>query len=803
MWKNYLVVALRNLRRRRAFAFLNVFGLATGIMCCLFILVYVRHERSYDRFHENFDRLYRVVNHFQSVDEDSWSPWLSGAAGPAFEAEVPEVEAAIRVMNMRSDRLLRYEEQVFWEHDLLEVDASFLTAFSFRLLKGDPETALAAPFSIVLTESTARKYFGSENPVGKNILSNNERELTVTGIMEDVPGNSHLQFDGLISISTWTTEVPEAVGAWNWSNLMTYVLLQSGSDPATVGNKLNEVIERHYGEALAASSNRMTMHLEPVLDIHLESTYGGIGAMRAGYNVRLFSLIAVFVVLMASINFMNLATSRSTERAREIGVRKCMGAQRSSIVFQFLTEAVLLSLLALGFAVLLVWIFHTPFEKLSGIVPSWSVSFSELLVLVAGAVVVGLIGGIYPAAILSGFRPARVLKGSLKTSGQGRLLRKGLVSFQMALAVGLIAATGVVLLQVRYMQGREPGFDMNREGELLVVDLPADGSLVKSIETVRERLAAIQGVAGVTVSSNTPASGGRRAVGGSIQLDDGTTKNIKPVSFAVDPDFFTVYGLEVVAGRVFTRDRATDDEAFILNEAAVIQCGFNSPEAIIGKPISLWKGNGMVTGPVIGVVRDFNIAGLQERVPEMVLWRDPMAAHSLTLRIQHGNVQETMASIESAWKELAPSWPFTYHFLDDQFDLLYRSEVRFGRIFLTFAILAIIIACLGLYGLASFTAIQRTKEIGVRKVLGATTPNILALLSKEYVQYVVTGIVIAVPITYYGMLTWLNEFAYRVNLGPWIFVMAGVVVCAITVLTVGLHSLPAALANPTDSLRYE
>lgn len=798
MIKNYIKIAIRNLRRQFMYTFVNLAGLAVGMACCLLIVLYLNYEFSYDAYHEKGARIHRVVVDYKTADVMREQGYTQGILAPLLVDAIPEVEAAVRLTS--AGGVLSRNTLSFTESDLLVADAGIFSVFSFELLRGDPATVLVRPESIVLTESLAQKYFGDSDPVGQTLLYNNDRELTVTGIVKTPPAQSHFTFDGLISMSSIENATAPSwmFGEWLSTFVQTYVLVDKNARASVVEQKMAGLIDREAGELMRQANRWVTLLLEPLDSIYLTSSRDGLGVWGNLANLYLFGCIAAFILLIACINFTNLATARAMLRAREVGVRKTLGAARMHLVWQFLGEALFFSVVALLLALGLVWFSLPAFNQLAGKSMAWSqvlsVDFMPWLVLLVG--VVTLLAGAYPAAVLSGFRPAQVLKGKLGHWRGGERLRKGLVVFQFAVSVGLIVATAIVYLQLQYMKTSQLGFDKE---QVLVLSFGGDPQVLEQLDTIKNELAALPGVLAVSASQTTPG-GGLPQSGGSVWLTDGTEQDISLGLYMVDYDFMELYHMEMAAGRTFDEALATDSiAAYILNETAVRQIGFTSPEAILGKRASFWG----LEGQVVGVAKDIHHFALQTRVSPMALRVDYDNLGLFSVRLAPNRIPEAIGNLEEAWASLAPHRPFEYQFLDDVFDAQYQAEERFGRVFVTFAFLAMFIACLGLFGLATFMVQRRTKEIGIRKVVGASTQKVLVLLSKDYASLVLLGILIATPIVYFAMQRWLEDFPYRINIPWWIFAGAGLLALAIAWVTISLQTFRAANKNPVESLRYE
>ena len=794
MFRNYLKVATRNLVKHKFYAIINVLGLAIGMICCLLIFLYVQHELSYDSFHTKADRIYRVVTDIKTPTETLTIAGTSAPMAAYMKQDFPEVEDMVRIDE--ANFLIQRGEQTFQEDEAMLADSTFFNVFSFELLRGNPQTALKAPFSIVLTEDAARKYFGNEDPMGQSLRLDNEYDCTVTGVMPNVPENSSFSFEILISLST-RLEVTYTDAAESWGNFssVSYVLLTEQANPKALESKLPTFLSKYISDNDRAEGMNYTLFLEPLPEVYFTDRGGfEIGSFA---NVKIFSVIAAFILLIACINFMNLATARATERAKEVGIRKVVGAIRRQLVGQFLCESLLLSLAAFAIALLTSELLLPAFNQLAGKTVANSIlQDTYYLPLFLGvAVGVGLLAGLYPALVLSGFKSVAILKGRFSSSQRGVVLRKALVVAQFAISIMLIAGTAVVYTQLDYMRSQALGF---KKDQMLVIDFRFDGAVQERIETFKRQLGDNPNVRSVSASSSVPGEGNNGAFS-EIENPAGDMQASNVNLFYVDHDFLGQYEMELAAGRTFSRDFVTDTSALIVNEALVRSYGYAAPEDIIGKRFSQWG----VEGQIVGVVKDYHFRSLQEEIEPMTIRLEPSNARFISLNLRSDDIPATVSALQQQWQTLAPQRPFQYFFLDEAFDEQYRAEARFGQLFIYFAGLAIFIACLGLLGLISYTIVQRTKEIGIRKVLGASESSIVRLLSKDFLALVLVAFVIASPVAWYALSQWLAEFAYRVTMPWWIFVVAGLAATVIAALTVSFQSVRAATANPVDSLRSE
>ena len=791
MLRSYFITAIRNLVKHRFYTLINVLGLAIGMTCCLLIFLYVQHELSYDQFHEKKDRIYRVVTDIKTPTE-TLNIWSTSAPMVAYmKADFPEVENMVRFDD--AGLLIQRGEQTFQEDESMFADSTFFRVFDLSLLRGNPNTALVAPFSIVLTEDAAQRYFDDEDPLGQRLRMEGEHDLTVTGVMQNVPENSNFTFDVLLSLSTRLEKLdPNRAEQWDNFGYQSYVLLSDQANVSNLESKLPAFLNNYVSEE---DRDAYTLFLEPLTDVYFSDR----GAPQTGSmtNIKIFSIIATFILLIAGINFTNLATARATERAKEVGIRKVVGAVRGQLVGQFLCESLLLSLLAFALALLAGELLLPAFNQLSGKTVATSIlQHSYHLPLFLGvALVVGLLAGLYPALVLSGFKSVAILKGRFNSSRRGVVLRQALVVAQFAISIMLIAGTAVVYTQLDYMRNQALGF---KQDQMLVIDFRYDDAVQEKIETFKQQLGDNPNVRSVSASSSVPGEGNNGAFS-EIENPTGDMQASNVNLFYVDHDFLEQYEMPLAAGRAFSRDFATDTAALIVNEALVRSYGYVLPEAIIGKQFSQWG----VEGEIVGVVKDYHFRSLQQVIEPMTIRLEPSRARFISLNLRGDDIPATVSALEQQWQTLAPQRPFNYFFLDQAFDEQYRAEVRFGQLFVYFAGLAVFIACLGLLGLISYTIVQRTQEIGIRKVLGASESSIVRLLSQNFLKLVLVAFAVAVPLAWYALDQWLADFAYRVAMPWWIFALAGLLATVIAMLTVSVQSVRAATANPVDSLRSE
>ena len=802
MLRNYLVIAYRNLLRHKVFSLINILGLAIGMAVCLLIFQYVSFEMSYDQFHENKTDIYRI--RLDRYDKGELSTqWAGGSAavGHAAKDKFPEIMAHA-VLTGRS-AVISYNNREFREQNIFFATDSMFSVFSFPMIEGDPKTALSEPLSVVITEEMARKYFGDEPAMGKTLEVNGNSLLKVSGILEDIPENSHLQFDFLFSFSTLAQRNPSILTSWQWDGFLSYIKLRPDADPEALAQKINELAAEEEKEYLAQANHRMDFSLQPITDIHLYSNFMvEAGPNGDGDSVFFLSIIAIFVLIIAWVNYINLSTARSVDRAREVGLRKTTGANRGQLISQFLFESFLINLLASGIALTIFQFAKGWLADLTGIPVTYNLwSTPEFWLAFGGMLAIGsLLAGLYPAFVLSSFQPVQVLKGALNTgnsSGSGFNLRKALVVLQFAISVALIVGTLGVREQITFMTNYDLGLNID---QTMVIRGPgvADSTYADKIISYESELLKSPEISQFSLSTLIPGNstsnaGGIRLVG----MDESESKQYG--FFWVNNGFIDLYGLEVVAGRKFAPESFRDTNTVIFNEAAVKHLGFDKAEDVIGKRIEFWGQQ----PTVIGVVKDFHVLSLKEEFRPTIMRYYPILGSFQSLKVNTANLEETIAYAEEQYKSFFPGNPFEYFFADEYFDAQYKSDRQFGKVFGIFTVLAILVACLGLFGLASFIIVKRTKEIGVRKVLGASVGQIIYLLSKDFLLLVIGANILALPMAYWGISYWLETFPIRMGISPWLFILPFLIVVLIAWATVSLQTLKTANANPAKSLRYE
>jgi predicted permease len=785
MFKNYLKAAWRNIRRNPGYSLINLTGLAIGLACCLFIGLWVLDELSYDRFHEDASRLYRVEfdqNYSGKSFHVTVTPY---PLARALKAEVAEIEQASRFTRL-GDLLVRQGEKTLYEAGAVAADPAFLDMFSFPLIRGDKRTALNDPQSLILSEELARKYFDGEDPLGKILSVNIRREFRVTGVMKNIPANSSLQFDMLMSFKLLES-IGNAPDDWDSNNIPTFVKLRGEASPAQTAAKVRDVVGRH------GNVEDLTYSLMPLARIHLYSHYGFDRTPRASQYVYIFSVVALFVLLIACINFMNLSTARSAKRAKEVGVRKVVGAVKRDIIRQFYSESLLFTLLALSIALVLVIVLLPFFNSITGkTISLQSINTPQLLaVVLVAALFTGWIAGSYPALFLGSFQPIRTLCGKLRSGPKSTGFRRIMVVIQFSLSIALIIGTGVVYSQLNFIQDQKLGFEKDH-----LIYIPLRGIDRGLYSRLKTKLEGISPTYRVSAARHRPSAIYSNTSGADWDGKD-PELDVSTYMTWVDYDYFATTGIEFVEGRGFSIEFPTDREsAYIINEETVKMMGL---ERALGQRFAL----GEREGSIIGVVKNFHFDSLKRAVEPLAIMLQPENISYILIRIPAGNVPASLSHIEKIWKQEIPDYPFESRFLNDDFDLLYRSEARMGDILKYFASLAVFIACLGLLGLASFAAEQRTKEIGIRKVLGASSSQIGYLIYREFMLLLLISIMMAWPAAYLIMRNWLQDFAYRTGISPFIFLLAALAAILSAFITVGFQAFKASITDPVRALRYE
>ncbi len=803
MLKNYLKIAFRNLIKHKGYTLINVLGLAIGIGACMLILLYVQDELRYDNFHENGDKIIRIIDHWTADGITEQLAVVPFPAGKTLQMEHPEiVENVVRMYRPSSwgnQVVVRYEDKSFVEPGVMFADPTFFDIFSFDVLQGSA-AALASPNGVLITQTMAEKYFGNDNPLGKRINLNSNVDLEIGGVLENVPQNSHIKFDFLVThnaIDEWFGGSGGFEDNWIWTACWTYLLLNEGQSAAAIQAALPDFVDRHFPESIKDGT---VLDIQRLEDIHLHSQ--GYYEMQPNGNIRnvyIFSAIAMLILLIACINFMNLATARSASRAREVGMRKVLGAYRSNLIGQFLGETILLSLIALLVSIALIELALPVFNSLTGktLQSHYFDNWMLISALAATGLLVGFIAGSYPAFYLSAFKPIRVLKNPSAVGATGRSpLRKVLIIFQFCISIVLLICISIVSNQLDFMRNMELGF--NKEQVIYFDRFGINSQKYQAFKTELLQHSDIIAVSGLRGS----APGAKDGVAHSFVMEGMDIKKPRwiPVVYA-NHDFEKVLGLEIVTGRTFSENFSTDSlQAYIINETAAREFGWSDDG--LGKKLERVNARGeiMQSGKVIGVVKDFYYQSLHESLKPLVI---TFGAWQFAVRIRSADVPATMDFLQTTWAKFAPGWPLNYRFLDENLDQLYRSEEKLGEIIRYFTILAMFIACMGLFGLVSFTTEKRTKEIGVRKVLGASVSQIILLISKEFTKLVALAFMLAAPAAYWVMSLWLENFAYQTGIGIGIFLWSGGLALLIALGTVSYQAIRAALANPVEALKCE
>jgi putative ABC transport system permease protein len=799
MFKNYLKTAIRNLWKKKSFSLINIVGLALGIAVSLLMLLFVFNEVSYDKFNDNSENIYRIALKIDAQGRILSIPSAPAPFGPALVEQFPEVLNTGRLRGT-GGRIISYEDKLFEESRIYFADPGIFDIFTIEVVQGNEKTFLDAPNSVVLTEEMADKYFGREEPLGKTLKWNDEDVYTVTGVVKNMPESSHFKFNFLASLSSLSRTFDDPM-SWMGFNFNTYLQLQDRASLEGLEQKYYTLLMDNMPEQIKQLDVKIELFLQPLTSIHLHSHLEG--EMEPSGNVAyiwIMATIAFFILLIACINFMNLSTAQSARRAKEVGMRKVLGADRKKLIAQFLGESMLLGFISLCIALLLIQVLLPLFNQLV----LKELTFKPLqdwwivLGLLAVTLLVGVMAGAYPAFFHSSFMPMDVFRSRFKAGKGHRFFRNGLVTFQYVVSIALICCTIVVFFQLRHVKNYDLGFDKDQ-----VMVMYLSGQLDSQYETFKSEVLRLPGVVRTSCSSTLPGFGRSETYFAFEDFNQGQPQVLPFVE--ADEDYLDTLGIELSAGRNFSREFSADEKAVLLNETLVKQLGWENP---IGKEVNMTdmaedeQGFIQVPYTVIGVVKDFHFDSLREKIRGYVI-KMPGEVGRIAVKIRPESVSETIRSIDKIWKQMNPAYPFDYSFLDDSFDRMYRTEQRMGKIFFSFSLIAIFVACLGLFGLASFTTEQRTKEIGIRKVLGASVPNVVVLLSKEFTRWVILANVIAWPVAYYAMFTWLKNFAYRISLGVWVFVLSGLIALGIALLTVSVKSIKAATSNPIDSLRYE
>ena len=808
MVKNHFKIAWRNMMRHKGFSFLNIAGLALGFTACFLIALFIWDEYQFDKFIPEGDRVYRIYNEHSDNQGTEEVAVTSPAMATTLKETYPEVEQTARIfMNSDEKRFFEVGEKKMYQESAIYVDSTFLEVFPIDLKYGTREGALDHPASIVISEEMSDRFFGNDNPVGKEILMD-KIPLTVKGVFQKNP-KFHLQFESLLPLALEEISA-ERLQNWDWEQFYTYVKIKKGTDVEALKAKFFPLAEQKLKENADSESSVSKFHFQPLEAIHLHSkNFIYDNAKRGNITyVKALSFIAIFILMIACFNFVNLATAKSLQRAKEVGVRKTIGADKKQLIFQFLGETVFLTVISIVLSLVLTFFLLPWLNDFTGkdISPSVLSDPIVLLIFFGLTITVGVLAGLYPALVLSNFKPVKVLKGSDagdQEPGKIPLLRHGLVVLQFSMSVLLIISAIVVFNQVNYLHNKDLGFSKDQ-----IMFFPMrGGKMYNNPEAFKDQLKRIPGVTSVSIGYGFP--GDAVAGHGVLVQKDGQLVDHTANMFMIDYDYIETLSLEMLAGRPFSEEMGTDQEkAFIINETAVKNFGFGTPENAIGKELrwNVWndiKEDSVKVGPVVGVVKDFNYKSLYEEVGSGVLQIFPDYAWKVAVKMETAQMQAALDQVGNVWNSFSPEYPLEYKFLDENFESMYQSEDKLKTLLGIFTGLAIFVGCLGLFGLAAFSAEKRKREIGIRKVLGASVENIVMLLSKDFVKLVLIALLIASPVAWYYMNAWLQDFAYRIDLGWYIFAIAGVAAVGIALLTVGFHALKAATANPVKNLRTE
>ena len=789
MLKNLFKTAIRHILKHFGYSILNILGLTLGITSALFLIIYVADEVSYDRSHEKADRIYRVSSTIKEPDDQF--TWIVAQIpfGPQVVHDYPEVESFVRFIPMPR-ALYKYEDKEFNEENFNYVDSTLFDIFTYKVLKGEVKSALLEPRKIILTERIANKYFGKTDPIGKTLTTGNDT-YEVTGVIENVPANSHFRFDAVAS----RNNLPKQLGSWGNFGVFTYLLFPKNFDVKPFETKMQGMYDAYMKTLFGPLKITITYHLEPLTRIHLYSTNAAEPQPTGSITyVYIFAIVAIFLVLIASMNYMNLATARSTRRAREVGLRKVVGSRRGPLLLQFLSESMVFTIISLIISVVLLIVLLPKFNLLAGKSFTFHVIYSPevILSILAVIIIVGILGGSYPAFFLSRFSPVTVLKGEITQGSAGNLFRKILVVIQFTVSVIMIICTLIVFRQLNYLKTMDQGFDQKN-----VISLQLNGPMIRKYPVLKQVLQENQNIKYVT-STNTAVGGGSGKVIFSVETDQGMSN--RGVNFAVvDYDFIRTLGIKIVKGRDFQRDMPSDTlSGVIVNETFVKRMAWSES---IGKKVEIFGGN-FIKARVIGVMQDYHQTGMYNGIESLLLIYRPLN-NNIYIKLSGTETAQTLSFIEAKWKEIFPDQPFVYTYLSERFNRQFEADEKRGLIFTIFTILAILIACLGLFGLASYMVEQRTKEIGIRKVFGANENTILGLISKDFLILVSIGILIAVPVAYYVMSNWLENYVYRMKIGVPLLVFSALLTIIITFLTISYKAYQAAIMNPASALKTE
>jgi putative ABC transport system permease protein len=800
MLKNYLIIAWRSLQKHFTYSAINILGLSLGFATFILLATWIRHELSYDQFHEKSKQIYRGSMEYSFGGQTSRTSVSPTALLPVMQKNFPEVVNGTRVYNPSAwnPYIVRRDDKLFQESKFYFADSAFFQVFSFKLIKGNSDKVLANPNAVVITQSTAKKYFGNEDPIGQVLLINNRTDYTVTGLMEDIPSNSHFQFDFLGSFSSLAVSKQQS---WWSANFQTYLLLQPGADINSLAYKTNAIVKKELASELTNPGDYVKYNFMPLTDIYLRSDFAEHEVVGNIQYVYLFGLIALLIVAIAGINYVNLATVRAADRAKEVGVRKVVGAMKNQLFIQFIGESMIITFISFIVAFILSQLGLPGFNMLTG----KSFQMFDLIqpefvaICLAAAFVIALIAGAYPALAITAFKPINILKGNFRTSSKGIWLRQTLVIFQFSISIVMIVGTIIILKQVNYIQNKRLGYEKEN-----VLVLPLDRKTEEVFSQLKTELLRSGKAKSVARASESPT---KLQGGYGISVEGGSEKGMITTATPVDEEFIPTMSMELMAGRNFTEieiqkaeeDTTGNSYTFILNESALKELSINIDKAV-GTKVRLSERKGQI----IGVVKDFHFNSLHEKIAPLVLFPEKQQFNFIFVKLAPGDVKQSLAAIKEICASVTPHRPFEYKFLDEQYNALYSSEQKIGAICSVFATLTIIIACLGLFGLVAFAASQKVKEIGIRKVLGATSPGIVLLITKDYSKLVIISIIIGLPLAYYLIENlWLDSFAYRTDIGVWPFVMAAAGCLIIAFGTASYQAIRASMIDPVNALRRE
>lgn len=800
MFQNYLTSLWRHVSKNKVFTFINIAGLAIGMLACILITQFVLHELSYDNFLDKKDRIFRIQQDRYDKGELS-TQWAAGAAGigPDLKSNFAEVKGYTRLT--KRDATLSTGDTFFKEDNLYFASEDFFTIFTIKLLEGTDSLVLSEPNKMVVSQSTAKKYFGNEDPIGKTLKANGSLEFEISGVFEDLPVNTHMKIDVLGSFITLEKMSNDPFLTWDWDGFLTYILLEENSNAASLEAKFPDFVESTHGEDLRKYNAGIEFHLQPITDIHLDSDY--IMEFKPNGNrqsVNFLSVVALLIMIIAWINYINLSTAKSIERAREVGIRKVLGGYRAQLIQQFLTESLFLNFMAVILAAGLSIILTPWFSSLTGRELGYQLFLQPgFWLILLGLIVLGaIISGLYPAFVLSSFQPVAVLKGKFKNSDAGVWLRKGMVVTQFIASITLMVGTFTVYRQLIFMQNQDLGVNID---QTVVLRSPSvtDSTYKQKYQVFKQNISSYSGVTSVTASTSVPGSQPGWNAGGIRRLSQADDEQNQYRIIMTDGSFNQSFGLEMLFGREFSDDVANEEKNVLLNETATKLMGFASPEEAINEEIFFWGD----TFNIVGVMKDYHQESLKKSYDALIFRYSDAPNGFYSIKVNPGEIKAMMATLESDWQAIFPGSPFEYFFLDEHFDQQYKSDQQFGTIFSIFSALAIFIASLGLFGLSSLTTIQRTKEIGVRKVMGASLPGLLQLIAKDFIILIFIAILFSVPLSIWIMNSWLQDFASRIPLSWWIFAVPSLAVVVITLVTVSVHTIKVAMINPVKSLTYE